>query len=49
MGLWKKDKLMTILYRGYGLSQGPFPQEETVYEDAEAAWNYLVEEDGVQP
>ncbi|MEL6555480.1 MAG: alpha/beta hydrolase [Cyanobacteria bacterium J06621_11] len=28
-------------YRGYGLSTGPFPNEQRVYEDAEAAWGYL--------
>ena len=29
-------------YRGYGHSTGPFPSEERVYEDAQAAWKYLV-------
>jgi pimeloyl-ACP methyl ester carboxylesterase len=33
-------------YRGYGLSDGR-PSEEGTYRDAEAAWNYLVEERGV--
>jgi uncharacterized protein len=28
-------------YRGYGLSQGDFPQESQVYADSQAAWNYL--------
>lgn len=28
-------------YRGYGLSQGSFPHELQVYEDSQAAWNYL--------
>jgi uncharacterized protein len=28
-------------YRGYGLSSGPFPCEERVYEDAELAWSWL--------
>jgi fermentation-respiration switch protein FrsA (DUF1100 family) len=28
-------------YRGYGLSQGAFPNELQVYEDSQAAWNYL--------
>lgn len=28
-------------YRGYGLSQGSFPNELQVYEDSQAAWNYL--------
>ncbi len=29
-------------YRGYGLSEGGFPSEQQVYEDAEIALNYLV-------
>ena len=28
-------------YRGYGKSEGAFPSEKTVYEDAEGAWDYL--------
>lgn len=36
-----------IDYRGYGLSQGRFPSEKRVYEDAETAWRYLVEERGI--
>jgi fermentation-respiration switch protein FrsA (DUF1100 family) len=28
-------------YRGYGKSKGEFPSESRVYEDAEAAWDYL--------
>src|SRR3989442_14313279 len=36
-------------YRGYGESEGPFPSEKTVYEDAEAAWIYLVEQRGFRP
>lgn len=28
-------------YRGYGLSEGDFPNELQVYEDSQAAWNYL--------
>jgi alpha-beta hydrolase superfamily lysophospholipase len=35
-------------YRGYGLSQGR-PTTENICEDAHAAWNYLVEEEGVAP
>jgi predicted alpha/beta-fold hydrolase len=30
-------------YRGYGLSEGPFPSERRVYEDAATAWAYLTE------
>lgn len=28
-------------YRGYGLSQGAFPNELQVYQDSQAAWDYL--------
>jgi fermentation-respiration switch protein FrsA (DUF1100 family) len=38
-----------IDYRGYGKSSGGFPSEAGVYEDAEAAWNYLVGERGANP
>ncbi|MBI2682991.1 MAG: alpha/beta fold hydrolase, partial [Acidobacteriales bacterium] len=30
-------------YRGYGLSDGEFPSEQRVYEDADAAWRFTVE------
>ncbi len=30
-------------YRGFGQSEGRFPTEAQVYEDAEAAWNYVVQ------
>jgi pimeloyl-ACP methyl ester carboxylesterase len=36
-------------YRGYGESEGSFPSEKTVYEDAEAAWIYLVDQRGISP
>gem|GEM_PF-129172 len=42
------DVLM-IDYRGYGRSQGSFPSEAQVYEDAETAWNYLVLKRGINP
>lgn len=35
--------VLLIDYRGYGLSKGKFPHEAQVYQDAEAAWNYLVQ------
>lgn len=38
-----------IDYRGYGKSEGRFPNEERVYEDAQAAWRYLVEEQNISP
>jgi fermentation-respiration switch protein FrsA (DUF1100 family) len=34
--------LLLIDYRGYGESTGGPPSESKVYEDAEAAWNYLI-------
>jgi len=36
-------------YRGYGLSQKVEPSEEHVYQDAESAWNYLVQERHISP
>jgi pimeloyl-ACP methyl ester carboxylesterase len=33
--------LLMVDYRGYGKSTGGEPSESKVYEDAEAAWNYL--------
>ena len=38
-----------IDYRGYGNSEGPFPTEATVYEDALIAWNYLTQEKNLSP
>jgi pimeloyl-ACP methyl ester carboxylesterase len=38
-----------IDYRGYGKSQGDFPSESRVYEDAELAWDYLVKQRGIHP
>lgn len=35
-------------YRGYGQSSGA-PSESGTYIDAQTAWNYLVEEKGIQP
>lgn len=34
-------------YRGFGKSKGEFPSESRVYEDAEAAWNYLTSQKNV--
>jgi len=31
-------------YRGFGQSEGGFPTESQLYEDAQAAWNYLTQE-----
>lgn len=41
--------LFLIDYRGYGLSEGPFPSEQRVYDDAETAWNYLVQQRNIPP
>ena len=38
-----------IDYRGYGNSQGKFPTEATVYEDAAIAWNYLTQQKSFAP
>lgn len=40
---------LLIDYRGYGASDGPFPNEKRVYEDAEAAWQYLITQRRIQP
>jgi pimeloyl-ACP methyl ester carboxylesterase len=39
--------VLTIDYRGYGQSIGPFPSEQRLYQDAWAAWQYLHHEQGV--
>lgn len=36
-------------YRGYGSSGGGSPSEAKVYQDAEAAWQYLIKVRGVKP
>lgn len=41
--------LLLVDYRGYGKSTGGKPSEAKVYEDAEAAWQYLVRQRGVKP
>ena len=41
--------VLLISYRGYGKSEGSFPTENQVYADAEAAWNYLVKQEGIEP
>jgi len=41
--------VLLIDYRGYGLSEGNFPTEAAVYQDAVAAWDYLVKERKVNP
>jgi len=41
--------VLLIDYRGYGRSEGSFPNEMQVYQDAATAWNYLVQERKIQP
>lgn len=41
--------VLLIDYRGYGRSDGGFPTELTVYQDASIAWNYLVQQRQVKP
>jgi pimeloyl-ACP methyl ester carboxylesterase len=41
--------VLLIDYRGYGKSDARFPSESSVYEDAEAAWEYLVRGRGIAP
>ncbi len=33
--------VLLISYRGFGRSEGQFPSEQSVYQDAAAAWDYL--------
>lgn len=40
--------VLLIDYRGYGKSDGDFPTEASVYTDAQAAWDYLIQQ-GVSP
>jgi len=41
--------VFAIDYRGYGKSEGAFPSEAQVYDDAEAAWDYLVLQRRIEP
>lgn len=41
--------VLIIDYRGYGLSEGSFPTETSVYQDAATAWDYLVKQQQIQP
>ena len=41
--------LLLVDYRGYGKSSGGEPTEDKVYEDAEAAWDYLIKQRAVPP
>jgi len=41
--------VLLIDYRGYGLSEGSFPHEMAVYQDAATAWQYLTQEQQIPP
>jgi fermentation-respiration switch protein FrsA (DUF1100 family) len=41
--------VLLIDYRGYGRSQGGFPQEAEIYRDAQAAWDYLSQGRSISP
>ncbi|HLP99153.1 MAG TPA: alpha/beta fold hydrolase [Sideroxyarcus sp.] len=41
--------LLLVDYRGYGKSSGGGPSEAKMYEDAEAAWNYLLQQRKQEP
>ncbi|BAZ29570.1 phospholipase/carboxylesterase [Cylindrospermum sp. NIES-4074] len=41
--------VLLIDYRGYGRSEGMFPNEMRVYQDAATAWNYLVKQQNIPP
>ncbi|MEN9520837.1 MAG: hypothetical protein RLZZ381_3425, partial [Cyanobacteriota bacterium] len=41
--------VLLIDYRGYGKSSSVFPNETRVYEDADAAWQYLTQERKIKP
>jgi uncharacterized protein len=41
--------VLLIDYRGYGRSEGGFPTENSVYQDAAAMWDYLVNQRRIAP
>ncbi|NMG18462.1 alpha/beta hydrolase [Brasilonema bromeliae] len=41
--------MLLIDYRGYGRSEGRFPNESQVYQDAATAWDYLVYQQQIPP
>ncbi|MBD2136904.1 alpha/beta fold hydrolase [Anabaena sp. FACHB-1237] len=41
--------VLLIDYRGYGWSDGNFPREKSVYEDAMTGWNFLVKTQNILP
>jgi uncharacterized protein len=41
--------VLAIDYRGYGKSQGSFPSELQLYQDSQAAWDYLLQNRDISP
>lgn len=41
--------VLLVDYRGYGRSEGGFPHEPQLYQDADAAWHYLVKQRRIPP
>jgi uncharacterized protein len=41
--------LLLFDYRGYGDSPGAFPSEAQLYQDSQAAWDYLIQQQKVPP
>ncbi len=41
--------VLMVDYRGYGLSDGQFPEEAELYRDAQTVWDYLIYKKGVKP
>jgi pimeloyl-ACP methyl ester carboxylesterase len=41
--------VLLIDYRGYGRSEGSFPNEQRVYQDAVTAWSYLIHQQQISP
>jgi hypothetical protein len=41
--------VLAIDYRGYGKSQGSFPSELQLYQDSQAAWEYLLQVRDISP
>ncbi|MEL6930661.1 MAG: alpha/beta fold hydrolase [Cyanobacteria bacterium J06600_6] len=41
--------VLAIDYRGYGLSEGELPNESRLYQDSQAAWDYLTNQRQIDP
>lgn len=51
LGIFKSLNLNVLMidYRGYGKSSGKIKKENDLYLDAEAAWDFLIKEKGIDP